>query len=655
MHSTLLRSRRLLPATQPQLSHASTRLFGGTVQLKESPEARTVHGQKGATLMTGSEAFVETLVSYGVTDVFGIVGSAFMDALDLFPEAGIRFIPTQHEQNAAHMADGYGRISGKHGVCVAQNGPGITNFVTGVAAAYWAHSPLIAITPECGSNTKGLGGFQEADQLPFFETITKYQGDIRNSARIAEITGRCFDYAMYERGPAQINIARDLFYSQHNYEIPSPRNMAHPMGSPQSISDAVALLKKAKNPLILAGGGVQMSEGALSAVRELSALLGVPVATTYLHNDCFPANDAMSVGPLGYQGHEAAMHCVSEADCILAVGSRMNPFGTLPQYGFDYWPKKADCSLIQIEVDHKRLGLTKTADVYVHGDAAQCTRAILDAMKEMKGEVACLEGTRKNDRMARVAQHKREWEAKLDEWTFTDVEGADSSKVKPRAALREIERALEGENAIVSTDIGNICSVSNSYLRFSDCESPSFLAAMTFGNCQYAVGAAMGAKVATQRSGENRPCVSFAGDGAFGMSFNELLTCTRESIPVTAVVFNNGQWGAEKKNQVLWFGDRYIGVNLEDTVATPNFAEIGHAMGCEAIRVENVDEVGDAMKKALENQQKSGKTTIVEVMCTKELGDPFRRDAMKLPKRLLPKYQHTNQVKESATGQPTDM
>jgi len=654
MHSTLLRSSRRLATTQPTLSHAHSRLFGGTVQLKESPEARVVQGQKGAQLMTGSEAFVETLVSYGVTDVFGIVGSAFMDALDLFPEAGIRFIPTAHEQNAAHMADGYGRISGKHGVCVAQNGPGITNFVTGVAAAYWAHSPLIAITPECGSNTKGLGGFQEADQLPMFETITKFQGDIRNSARIAEITGRCFDYAMYERGPAQINLARDLFYSQHNFEIPSPREMAHPIGSPASISAAVKLLRAAKNPLILAGGGVQMSAGALAAVQELSALLGVPVATTYLHNDCFPANDAMSVGPLGYQGHEAAMRCVSEADCILAVGSRMNPFGTLPQYGFDYWPSREQCTLIQIDVDHKRLGLTKTADVYVHGDAAQCTRAILDALKADQSSVECLQGQSRADRMARVASHKRDWEAKLDEWTFSEVEGAGGN-VKPRAALREIERALSDRNAIVSTDIGNICSVSNSYLRWTDCAAPSFLAAMTFGNCQYALGAAMGAKVATQRMGANRPCVSFAGDGAFGMSFNELLTCNREDIPVTAVVFNNGQWGAEKKNQVLWFGDRYIGVNLEDRVATPNFAEIGRAMGVEAIRVENVDEMGDAMKKAIDDQQKNGKTTIVEVMCTKELGDPFRRDAMKLPKRLLPKYQHTNQVKESSTGQPTDM
>merc|ERR1712048_893225 len=164
----------------------------------------------------------------------------------------------------------------------------------------------------------------------------------------------------------------------------------------------------------------------------------------------------------------------------------------------------------------------------------------------------------------------------------------------------------------------------------------SFLTAMTFGNCQYAVPSAMGAKVANM----DRPCVSYAGDGAFGMSFNELLTCSRENIPITSVVFNNGQWGAEKKNQVLWFGDRYIGVNI--------------ALSEDKEDIVSFTDIGDALKAAFDNQMNKGKTTIVEIMCTKELGDPFRRDAMKLPQRLLPKYQNTNQSKESSTGQVTD-
>ncbi len=177
------------------------------------------------TRMTPSEAFVETLASHGVTDIFGIVGSAYMDALDIFPAAGIRFIPTVHEQGSAHMADGYSRVSGRPGVCIGQNGPGITNFVTAIAAAYWAHSPVVAITPETGSTTMGLGGFQETDQLPIFSKITKYQGHVSGPDRLAEITGRCFDMALSERGPTQLNIPRNHFYGEVDVDIPKPRHV----------------------------------------------------------------------------------------------------------------------------------------------------------------------------------------------------------------------------------------------------------------------------------------------------------------------------------------------------------------------------------------------------------------------------------------------
>ncbi|HET9471815.1 MAG TPA: thiamine pyrophosphate-binding protein, partial [Usitatibacter sp.] len=177
---------------------------------------------RGKVKMTPSEALVETMVAQGVTDIFGIVGSAYMDALDIFPAAGIRFIPVAHEQGAVHMADGYSRVSGRHGVCIAQNGPGVTNFVTGVAAAYWAHSPVVVITPETGSGTLGLGGFQETEQLPIFSKITKYQGHLNNPKRMAEIAARCFDRAMLEMGPTQLNIPRDYFYGDVECEIPAP-------------------------------------------------------------------------------------------------------------------------------------------------------------------------------------------------------------------------------------------------------------------------------------------------------------------------------------------------------------------------------------------------------------------------------------------------
>jgi sulfoacetaldehyde acetyltransferase len=158
------------------------------------------------TYMTASEAFVETMAAHGVTDVFGIVGSAYMDALDIFEPAGIRFISVAYEQAAAHGADGYTRASGRPGVCIAQNGPGITNFVTAIAAACWAHSPIVMITPETGSMGLGKGGFQETEQMPIFEKITKYQVQVNRYERMAEHMHRAFTLAMAERGPVQVNI-----------------------------------------------------------------------------------------------------------------------------------------------------------------------------------------------------------------------------------------------------------------------------------------------------------------------------------------------------------------------------------------------------------------------------------------------------------------
>src|ERR1700675_3441532 len=308
----------------------------------------------GRRTMTPSEAFVETLVAQGVTDVFGIVGSAYMDALDLFPLAGIRFISVAHEQGAGHMADGYSRVSGRHGVCIAQNGPGITNFVTSVAAASWAHSPVVVITPETGSATLGLGGFQETEQLPIFSKITKFQAHVNNRARMAELTGRAFDRAHLELGPTQLNIPRDFFYGDIECEIPQPIVIERGAGGAKSLDAGAELLASAKFPVILCGGWIVMGEEPAQAVR-LAELLQAPVANSYLHNDSFPAKHPLWVGPLGYQGSKAAMKLISKADVVLALGTRLGPFGTLPQHGLDYWPSQA--RIIQIDVDARMVAL----------------------------------------------------------------------------------------------------------------------------------------------------------------------------------------------------------------------------------------------------------------------------------------------------------
>ena len=563
------------------------------------------------TRMTPSEAFVETLVANKVEYVFGIVGSAFMDALDIFEPAGIKFIPVAHEQGAGHMADGYSRVTGRHGVCIGQNGPGITNFVTSVAAAYWAHSPVVCITPETGSNTMGLGGFQETEQLPIFSKITKYQADIRRADRIAEQMSRAFDLSIAERGPVQVNIPRDQFYGEIDVEIPQPQRIERAAGGPKSLQAAADLLGEAKFPVILAGGGIVMGDGQ-AALIELAEFLKAPVCTTYLHNDSFPANHDLWMGPLGYQGSKAAMKTIAQADVVLALGTRLGPFGTLPQHDIDYWP--TDAKIIQVDVNHRVLGLVKKIDVAVQGDAGLAAGDILGRLRNLQLE--CHGNA--DARLAEVKSQKDAWEAELDTWGQQD-----GSPIAPRRVLRELEKAMP-ENAMVTTDIGNICSVSNSYLRFN--QPNSFFAAMSFGNCGYAFPTAIGCKFGAP----DRPAVAYVGDGAWGISFNELLTCVREAVPVTAVVFNNGQWGAEKKNQVDFYADRYIGTNLKN----PSWAGIAEAFGADGICVDQADQIGDALRQATS----SDKCTVLEIMCTEELGDPFRRDALKKPQRLLDKY-----------------
>jgi sulfoacetaldehyde acetyltransferase len=585
---------------------------------------------KGVQKMTPSEAFVETLVANGVTDIFGIMGSAFMDAMDIFAPAGIRFIPVVHEQGSGHMADGYSRASGRHGVLIGQNGPGISNSVTAIAAAYWAHSPVVIVTPETGTMGQGLGGFQEANQLPMFQEFTVYQGHVNNPKRMAEYTGRCFDRAMDHFGPTQLNIPRDFFYGEIEAEIPTPRRLDRGPGGERSLNEAAELLAKAKFPVIVAGGGVVQAD-AVEQCKALAERLGAPVVNSYLHNDSFPASHPLWAGPLGYQGSKAAMKLIAQADVVLALGSRLGPFGTLPQHGMDYWPKQA--KIIQIDARSDMLGLVKKISVGICGDAKAAAIALTQRLADKT--LAC--DSNRQERAAKIKAEKEAWERELDEWTherdpysldmIEEQKREPGNYLHPRQVLRELEKAMP-KDVMVSTDIGNINSVANSYLRF---ERPrSFFAAMSFGNCGYAFPTIIGAKVAAPE----RPAISYAGDGAWRMSLMETMTCVQHKIPVTAVVFHNRQWGAEKKNQVDFYNRRFVAGELENE----SFAQIARAMGAEGIRVDKIEDVGPALKKAIDLQMNQGKTCILEIMCTRELGDPFRRDALSKPVRFLEKY-----------------
>ena len=599
--------------------------------MSKQPAAPTARSAvQGMQKMTPSEAFVETMVANGVTDMFGIMGSAFMDAMDIFAPAGIRLIPVVHEQGAGHMADGYARVSGRHGVVIGQNGPGISNCVTAIAAAYWAHSPVVIVTPETGTMGMGLGGFQEANQLPMFQEFTKYQGHVNNPKRMAEYTARCFDRAISEMGPTQLNIPRDYFYGEITCEIPKPMRVERGAGGEMSLNAAAELLANAKFPVVLAGGGVVMGD-AVAECKALAERLGAPVVTGYLRNDAFPASHPLWAGPLGYQGSKAAMKLIAQADVVIALGSRMGPFGTLPQHGMDYWPK--DAKIIQVEADHTNLGLVKKITVGIHGDAKAAAKAI---SARLEGKTLACDAT-KAARAATIKSEKAAWEKELDEWTHEkdafSLDMIEEQKkepgrwLHPRQVLRELEKAMP-PRAMVSTDIGNINSVANSYLRFE--EPRSFFAPMSFGNCGYALPTIIGAKCAAM----DRPAIAYAGDGAWGMSMAELMTCVRHDIPVTAVVFHNRQWGAEKKNQVDFYNRRFVAGELDNQ----SFAGIAIAMGAEGVVVDKLEDVGPALKKAVAAQMNEGRTTVIEIMCTRELGDPFRRDALAKPVRFLEKY-----------------
>jgi len=569
--------------------------------------------------MLASEALVETLAAEKIQTTFGIVGSAYMDALDLFPDAGIRFVSVAHEQAACHAADGLARVLGRPQTCIAQNGPGIANFVSAMTAAYWAHSPVVAITPETGSMGLGTGGFQELDQMPMFEAQTVYQVRVNRPERMAELTRRAFYMAKVERGPTQLNIPRDYFYGICEDEIYPTLDVSMGCGPSRALEEAARLLAGARFPVILAGGGVSQG-GAVEQAIALAEHLTAPVVNSYLHNDSFPAGHPLSMGPIGYCGSKAAMRIIAQADVVLALGSRLGPFGTLPQYDIDYWPTHA--KLIQVDANPKVLGLSKRVDVAAAADAGEFASELLARLQALAPD-------RKpdTDRQEVLEKTRRTWEDELERWSMAETE-----MMHPRRFLWELSKAIPA-GSIVATDIGNNSSMANSYLRFDGARQ--HISALSWGNCGFAYGAAMGAKIGRPEA----PVFAFQGDGAWGISgLSEVMTAVREKIPVIAVVANNLEWGAEKKNQIDYYDDRFVGTNLRQS---PNYAKLAEDMGARGFRVEHHGQVADAVREAVA----SGQPCVIEGLIQggeEVLAEPFRRDALKKAFRYLPHYAHLN-------------
>ena len=570
--------------------------------------------------MNTEESFVKVLQMHGITDAFGIIGSAMMPVSDLFPKAGIKFFDCAHECNAGMSADGYTRASGKMSMMIAQNGPGITNFVTPVKTAYWNHTPLLLVTPQAANKTIGQGGFQEVEQMKLFEDMVCYQEEVRDPSRIAEVLNRVISKAKQCSAPAQINIPRDFWTQVIDIELPQIIKFERPEGGSEAIKKAADLLSNAKFPVILNGAGVVIG-GAIENSKALAEALDAPVCCGYQHNDAFPGSHPLSVGPLGYNGSKAAMELIAQADVVLALGTRLNPFSTLPGYGIDYWPK--DAKIIQVDINSDRIGLTKKVDVGIIGDAAKVADGILKNLSGSAGDSKRrdLISTTKSKWLQTLASMDHEDDDPGTTWNER-ARSREPERMSPRQAWRAISDALPKE-AIISSDIGNNCAIGNAYPTFE--EGRKYLAPGLFGPCGYGFPAILGAKIACP----DTPVVGFAGDGAFGISMNELTSCGRDDWPaITMVVFRNYQWGAEKRNTTLWYSDNFVGTELDLKVS---YAKIADACGLNGVRVDSMEKLTDALKTAVDKQMKNGETTLIEVVLNQELGEPFRRDAMKAP------------------------
>ncbi len=574
------------------------------------------------TKMTTEEAFIKVLQKHGIQHAFGIIGSAFMPISDLFPKAGITFWDVAHETNGGIVADGYTRATGKMSMCIAQNGPGITNFVTPIKTAYWNHTPLLLVTPQAANKTIGQGGFQEVEQMALFKDMVCYQEEVRDPSRIAEVLNRVISKAFRGSAPAQINVPRDMWTQVIDIEIPTIINFERPAGGNEAILKASELLSNAKFPVILSGAGVVLGD-AIEECKLLAERLDAPVACGYQHNDSFPGNHRLAVGPLGYNGSKAAMELISKADVVLALGTRLNPFSTLPCYGIDYWPTEA--SVIQVDINSDRIGLTKKVTVGICGDSKLVTQQLINNLSQSAGDNG------RDDRKALVHQTKSSWLQTLSSMDHEDDDPGttwnadsrkrDSDRMSPRMAWRAIQAALPRE-AIISSDIGNNCAIGNAYPTFD--EGRKYLAPGLFGPCGYGFPSVLGAKIGCP----NIPVVGFAGDGAFGISMNEMTSCAREEWPaITMVIFRNYQWGAEKRNSILWYDNNFIGTELDPKLS---YAKVAEGCGLKGVIVRTMEELTRNLRKACEDQDR-GITTFIEVILNQELGEPFRRDAMKKP------------------------
>ncbi|MCW3988130.1 MAG: biosynthetic-type acetolactate synthase large subunit [Candidatus Bathyarchaeota archaeon] len=540
------------------------------------------------TKMTGAQAIIEALKKEKVNHIFGISGGAVLPIYDVLYDAEMRNILAKHEQCAGHMADGYARVSGLPGVCIATSGPGATNLVTGIANAYMDSSPVVSITGQVTRAAIGKDAFQEADIVGITTPITKYVTQVKRTEDIPKVFKTAFYIATSGRpGPVLVDVPKDIQQHSTDFEFHDsitlrgykPRDNPHPV----QVKRAAEMLVKAEHPMILAGGGVIISNASRDLLK-LAELMMLPVATTLMGKGSIPETHPLSLGMVGMHGMAQANTLILESDVLLTVGARFSDRTTARVDGFC-----PDTQIIHIDIDSAEIGKNVKIDLPIVADAGKTLRAIykLVVKKAMTNE--------KSPWHSRIQQVREHYTSELER---------DSQSITAPAIIRSL-RALLPNNAIIATEVGQ--NQMWAALHFQSLEPRTFLSSGGLGTMGFGFPAAIGAKVAKP----DVPVVDIAGDGSFIMSAQELATSVLEEIPVIVVVLNNSMLGMVAQWQRIFYNRRYSGTMLHDS---PDFVKLAEAFGAQGIRIGSLDEFSQAVKNGLT----SDVTTVIDVPISPE-------------------------------------
>jgi acetolactate synthase-1/2/3 large subunit/sulfoacetaldehyde acetyltransferase len=524
--------------------------------------------------LTAGQTVVETLRAHGVQYIFGLVGSSFIEIMDaMWGAEDIKFVGARHEQAAGFMALGQALATGNPGVCMAQNGPGVTNLLTPVAAAKFTHAPMVVLAGAPMSSQLYKDSFQELDQKAIFAPVCKAVMHVTQAHRIPEIIGHAFRVATSGRmGPVLVDLPRDLL-NEREVEVatPSPVVSRHQRipGDPLLVSEALALMKRSQRPLIVAGWGVMWS-GAAKEVEKLASALNAGIVTSYERNDAVRNSNPQYIGGLGRAGAPEAREAAQQADLIIAIGTRLGHFTTF--YNNRYIPAKAD--IIQVELSPEELGRHFPASVAIWGDAKSVVEAWLaglsakDAAARKKWDLV-VAGLRAR-RLGRLAQ-----------------EGAASKPMKPHLFYHAMRKLLKGDEAIV-LDAG--AGAAYGYDRI-DFERPRSLFTSGELGC---IGAAFPIGLGVKMAQSKRAVITISGDGGFFMNAHDLETAVRWKIPTVNFVLNNNSWGSEKAYQKHLYGERY----MEADIGNPRFDKLAELCGAAGFYVTSVKDLPAVFKKA---------------------------------------------------------